>query len=151
MAVAGRSELFELLEPEVEALGYELYDLEARLGGGRGLLRVFIDHADGISLEDCEKVSRQVSAILDVEDPIPDDYNLEVSSPGLDRKLVKEEHFDRFAGSKVKLKLRRPVEGRRKIRGILVGREGDEIVIKEDAEDTRVPLVEVDVARVIPE
>jgi len=147
---AGREELIELLEPEVVALGYELSDLEIRLGGGRGQLRLFIDHADGVGLGDCEKVSRQVSAILDVEDPIPGDYNLEVSSPGLDRKLVKEEHFDRFTGENIRVKLRRPVEGKRKYRGILLGREGDEIVIKGDEAEVRIPLVEVDVARVIP-
>ena len=151
MVNPGRTELFELLEPEVEALGYELADVEVRLGGGRGLLRLFIDHPDGIGLDDCEKVSRQASAILDVEDPIAGDYNLEVSSPGLDRKLVKHEHFDRFAGSNIRLKLRRPIEGKRKYRGILLGREDDEIVIRDDADDIRIPLIEVDVARVIPE
>lgn len=147
---AGREELIELLEPEVVALGFELSDLEIRLGGGRGQLRLFIDHADGVGLADCEKVSRQVSAILDVEDPIPGDYNLEVSSPGLDRKLVKEEHFDRFAGENVRVKLRRPIEGKRKYRGILLAREDDEIVIKEGEDEIRIPLVEVDIARVIP-
>jgi len=151
MVNPGRTELFALLEPEVEALGFELADLEVRLGGDRGLLRLFIDHPDGVGLDACEKVSRQASAILDVEDPIPGDYSLEVSSPGLDRKLVKEEHFDRFAGSKVKLKLRRVIEGKRKYRGVLVGREGDEIIIRVDADDVRIPLIEVDVARVIPE
>jgi len=91
-------ELATLLEPTVERLGYELADLEVRPGGRNGLVRVFIDGPDGIGLDDCEKVSLAVSALLDVEDPLPGNYNLEVSSPGLDRKLTKVEHFQRFTG-----------------------------------------------------
>ncbi len=151
MVAPNRQDLLKLLEPEIEALGYELADLEVRMGGGRGLLRLYIDSPDGIGLDDCEKVSHQVSAILDVEDPIPDDYNLEVSSPGFNRKLVKPEHFERFAGSKVKVKLRRLVNGRRNVRGILLGIENDEVLVREDEEDIRLPLLEVDVARVVPE
>ena len=101
-----REQLLELLEPEVEALGYELAELEVNLSHGRGLLRLFIDGPEGITLDDCAKVSHQVSGLLDVEDPIQGDYNLEVSSPGADRKLVKPEHFDRFAGQAVKLSRR---------------------------------------------
>ena len=90
-------ELVKLIGPTVERLVYELADLEARLGGKGGMIRVFIDKPEGIGLEDCEKVSLAVSALLDVEDPAPGNYNLEVSSPGLDRKLTKVEHFQRFA------------------------------------------------------
>ena len=93
-----RDELGELLEPTIERLGYELSDLEVKLGGGSGVVRVFIDHPDGIGLDDCEKVSLAVSALLDVEDPVPGNYDLEVSSPGLNRKLTKVEHFQRFTG-----------------------------------------------------
>jgi len=149
---ASQEELLKLIEPEVEALGYELADLLVRLGGGRGLLRLYIDGPNGVGLDDCEKVSRQVSAILDVEDPIPGDFNLEVSSPGLDRRLVKPEHFERFAGSRVKVKLRRAIDGRRKVRGILIGLDGDGIVVREEGDvDHRVALVDVDIARVVPE
>ena len=91
-------ELGKLLEPTVERLGYELIDLELRLGGRQGMVRLFIDKPDGIDLDDCERVSRAVSALLDVEDPVPVNYNLEVSSPGLDRKLTKVEHLQRFVG-----------------------------------------------------
>ncbi|MEQ8206633.1 MAG: ribosome maturation factor RimP, partial [Woeseia sp.] len=91
-------ELSRLLEPAIEGLGYELCDLEAKLGGRDGVLRVFIDKPEGIVLEDCEKVSRQISAILDLEDPLPGQYALEVSSPGLDRRLSKPAHFERFLG-----------------------------------------------------
>ena len=90
-----RDELTSLLEPTVEGLGYELSDLEAKIGGKNGVLRLFIDKEDGISLDDCEKVSLAVSALLDVEDPLPGQYNLEVSSPGADRTLTKPAHFER--------------------------------------------------------
>ena len=113
-------ELAKLLEPTVERLGYELADLEVRLGSKGGMVRVFIDKPEGIDLEDCEKVSLAVSALLDVEDPVPGNYNLEVSSPGLDRKLTKVEHFQRFAGDTVNVKMRFPIEGRRRFRGTLV-------------------------------
>ena len=106
------SELVILLEPTVERLGYELADVEARLGGKGGLVRVTIDKPDGIDLDDCEKVSLAVSALLDVEDPVPGNYNLEVSSPGLDRKLTKVAHFQRFQGETVKVQMRFPIEGR---------------------------------------
>ncbi|MGB5346901.1 MAG: ribosome maturation factor RimP, partial [Woeseia sp.] len=86
-------ELRRVLEPSIERLGYELSDIEAKLGGRDGVLRVFIDRPEGIGLEDCEAVSRQISALLDVEDPLPGRYVLEVSSPGLDRRLTKPEHF----------------------------------------------------------
>ena len=109
--------LSRLLEPTIERLGFELADLELKLGGRSGLVRVFIDRPEGIGIDDCEVVSRQVSAILDVEDPLPGNYTLEVSSPGLDRKLTKPEHFRRFMGEEVKVTLRFPLEGRRNFRG----------------------------------
>ena len=96
-------ELHGLLEPAIERLGYELVDLDVRLGGKGGLLRITIDKPDGIDLSDCEKVSLATSALLDVEDPIAENYNLEVSSPGLDRKLTKVEHFQRFEGETLKV------------------------------------------------
>ena len=123
MSQAQREQLVALLEPAVEQLGFELADLEVNLRGGGGVLRLFIDRDEGITLEDCEAVSRQVSGLLDVEDPIPGEYNLEVSSPGLDRRLVKESHFERFAGNRVKVKLKQLVNGRRRISAELVGIE----------------------------
>ena len=128
------NELVKLLEPAVERLGYELADLEVRLGGKGGLIRVFIDKPEGIDLEDCEKVSLAVSALLDVEDPAPGNYNLEVSSPGLDRKLTKVEHFQRFAGETVKVQMRFPIEGRRRFRGTLVSSDEENILVEVDGE-----------------
>ena len=148
---ATRQELIELLEPEIESLGYELTELEVNLSHGHGVLRLFIDQPQGISLEDCARVSQQVGALLAVEDPIAGDYNLEVSSPGADRKLVKPEHFDRFAGSMIKVRLCRLVAGRRRIRGQLIGREGDAISIRADNETVSVDLGNVEVARLVPD
>ena len=143
-------ELLQLLEPTIERLGYELVDLEARLGSGNGLVRVFIDKPDGIVLDDCEKVSLAVSALLDVEDPLPGNYNLEVSSPGLDRKLTKPSHFQRFAGETVKVQTRFPIEGRRRFRGTLVSSDDENIVVEVDGESHSLPLKTIDTARLVP-
>ena len=143
-------ELAKLLEPTVERLGYELVDLEVRLGGKGGLVRVFIDKPDGIDLDDCETVSRAVSALLDVEDPVPGNYNLEVSSPGLDRKLTKVEHFQRFEGETVKVQMRFPIEGRRRFRGTLVSSDDENIVVEVDGESHSLPLKTIDTARLVP-
>jgi ribosome maturation factor RimP len=158
-----------LLEPAVEALGYELVDLELNFSGKRGVLRLFIDHADaaarvassgpddsgpagdGIRVEDCEAVSRQVSAVLDVEDPIRRDYDLEVSSPGLDRKLVKPAHFDRFAGKAVEGWLRKMLDGRRRFTGTLVGRSGMTVTIRVGEADLTLPIEDLEVIRLVPE
>ena len=139
-----------MLEPTVERLGYELADLEVRLGGKGGLVRIFIDKPDGIGLDDCEKVSLAVSAILDVEDPVPGNYDLEVSSPGLDRKLTKVEHFQRFIGETVKVQMRFPIEGRRRFRGTLVSVDDENIVVEVDGESHSLSLATIDTARLVP-
>ena len=144
------SELAKLLEPTVTRLGYELVDLEVRLGSRGGLVRLFIDKPDGIDLEDCETVSLAVSALLDVEDPVPGNYNLEVSSPGLDRKLTKVEHFQRFEGETVKVQMRFPIEGRRRFRGTLVSSDDENIVVEVDGESFSLPLKTIDTARLVP-
>lgn len=145
-----REKLIGLLEPAVEAMGYELADLELHVGHGNDLLRLFIDKDAGIDLEDCEKVSHQVSGVLDVEDPIAAHYRLEVSSPGLDRKLVKPEHFDRFIGCEIKTSLNRLIDGRRRIRGRLMSREGEMVVVKSADEICSIPLADIEVARLVP-
>ena len=143
-------ELQSLLEPTIENMGYELVDLELRLGGKDGVVRVFIDHPDGIGLDDCEKVSRVISALLDIEDPLPGHYNLEVSSPGLDRKLTKIEHFQRFAGETVKVQMRFPIAGRRRFRGTLVTSDDENIVVEVDGEPHTLPMATIDTARLVP-
>ncbi len=144
-------ELAGVLEPAIERLGYELSDLEVKLGGRSGVVRVFIDHPDGIGLDDCEKVSLAVSALLDVEDPIPGNYDLEVSSPGLDRKLTKPEHFQRFTGEILKVSMRFPIEGRKRFRGTLVSSDDENIVVDVDGESHTLPMATIDTARLVPD
>lgn len=143
-------ELRNLLEPSVEALGYELIDLELRTGGRNGLMRLFIDGPDGIGLDDCEAVSRQVSAVLDVEDPIPGNYTLEVSSPGLDRALTKPAHFQRFTGEDVRIKLRTPVDGRRNFRGALRAADDESIEVEVDGQSHKLDIAAIASARLVP-
>ena len=129
------SDLWALIEPVVTGMGYEVVDIEYRPHPKDGLLRVFIDQESGIQLEDCEAVSRQLSAMLDVEDPIPGQFNLEISSPGLDRPLRKAEDFERFAGEMVKIKLSMPtIEGQRNFTGKLLGLEDNEVLLEVDGE-----------------
>ncbi len=142
----------DMLEPGIRSLGYELVGVEFQTGGkGGGLLRVYIDSENGISAEDCQKVSYQVSGLLDVEDPIPGHYTLEVSSPGLDRLLFRAEDFDRFAGQLVKLRLTYPVEGQRKFKGRLVGMRGENVVIEGDEMEISLPFDQIEQARLVPE
>ena len=142
----------EMLEPAIVSLGYELVGVEYRRGGeGGGLLRVYIDSEQGITVDDCQKVSYQVSGVLDVNDPIPGHYTLEVSSPGMDRLLFRPDDYRRFAGSLVKLRLAYPVEGRRKFTGRLQGLEDGNVRLELDGEQVSLPLDQVEQARLVPE
>ncbi|MEJ2603355.1 MAG: ribosome maturation factor RimP [Gammaproteobacteria bacterium] len=143
-------EIRRLLEPAIEGMGYELVDLDARIGGRNGLLRLYIDSADGVGLDDCEKVSNQVSGVLDVEDPIPGEYVLEVSSPGLDRPLTRPEHFERFTGHEAKIVLRVPLDGRRRFRGWLEGVEDDVVQVRVDGQLFRLRIADIETARLVP-
>jgi ribosome maturation factor RimP len=150
MATNVRERLLELLEPLVVGLGYELVEVEYVSGRSHGTLRLFIDGPDGIAVEDCERVSREVSALLDVEDPIATAYTLEVSSPGLDRVLRTRAHFERFRGSRVLVELLAPRDGRRRYTGMLreVGDAG--IGIEVDRQQVDVPFAEIGKARLAP-
>lgn len=145
-----RDELIKMLEPTIEGLGYELTDLEAKFSGQNGVLRLFIDREEGISLEDCEKVSLAVIALLDVEDPVPGQYSLEVSSPGSDRTLTKLAHFERFAGETVKVQTRFPIDGRRRFRGKLLSADEDNIVVEVDGKPHTLTMATIDTARLAP-
>ena len=144
------ADLLNLLEPELEAMGYELVALDVRTGG-KGLVRLYIDGPDGVNLEDCERVSHQVSGLLDVEDPIPGEYMLEVSSPGLDRPLRKAEHFQRFEGHEARVRLRVPRDGRRRFKGVIKDAGQDGFVLESDEGSVRIALDEIDLARLVPD
>ncbi|MFK0570062.1 ribosome maturation factor RimP [Endozoicomonas sp.] len=150
--MAGKqSQLEALIEPIVESLDYRLWGIEFVSRGRNSMLRVYIDADSGIALEDCEKVSRQVSAVMDVEDPIADEYTLEVSSPGLDRPLFRLEQYEMMAGYRVNIRLRVPFEGRRKYQGVIKGIEGQDVVIEADGHELLLPVDSIDKAQVIPQ
>lgn len=140
-----------ILAPVVESMGYELFGVELAPRSSEVLLRIYIDQPSGISIADCERVSRQISGLLNVEDLIDSHYVLEVSSPGLDRPLFEIEHFIRFRGCKVRVQLVAPCKGRRNLVGCLVGTENHEVVIDSDGEAFSIPLENIKKARLIPE
>ena len=109
----------DIVQPTVEALGLELWGVEHIQQGRYSVLRIFIDSEETVNLADCERASRQISALLDVEEPISGEYTLEVSSPGLERPLFKLDQFAQFIGDQVKIKTRGPLEGRRKFTGVI--------------------------------
>ncbi|AMN46839.1 hypothetical protein ACG33_06950 [Steroidobacter denitrificans] len=149
-----RDQLSELLGPIVAGLGYELWELEYVSRGG-GLLRLYIDTPAGVTVEDCERVSRAVSETLDAADPIPGEYTLEVSSPGLDRVLRRPAHFERFTGERVKLEMMQPLDGRKRFVGRLL-RVAEQCVTLElddgacGAETVTLPIDDIHKARLVP-
>ncbi len=147
---AGRTDLRDLLEPGVRAAGYELVHVELSGGGRHRVLRVYIDGPHGVSVDDCAAVSRQLSALLDVEDPLPGQYVLEVSSPGLDRPLVRLEDFQRFTGEQAKLRTVLPVDGRRNFSGRIAGTEGARVVLDTGTGCIEFALEQIESARLIP-
>jgi len=134
--------LNELIEPVVTAMDYEFVGLEYLNQGNGSVLRIYIDQEQGISVDDCADVSRQISAVLDVEDPIPGEYTLEVSSPGMDRPLFTKEHYIQFVGHEIKLSLIQPSEetNRKRFRGILSAVQGEEIILEVDNEEFCLPI-----------
>ena len=153
MAVRAQNALVTLIEPVVAGLGYELVGIEYLPQGKHSLIRIYVDSEQGVQLEDCEKVSRQVNAVLDVEDPIAGHYVLEVSSPGLDRPLFTPEHYVRFIGHKVKIRLRQPQDGQRKFRGVLQEADDTHVILKdmETGQEIKLALVDVEKANLEPE
>jgi ribosome maturation factor RimP len=141
-------QLCSMLEPTVEALGFELWGIEYLSQGRHSLLRIYIEGENGITVDDCAAVSEQVSSLLDVEDPISGEYTLEVSSPGVDRLLFRLEQFSGYAGEMIELRLRSAFEGRRKFKGILQGIEGEDVVIRVDDHEYLLPHSAIEKARV---
>ncbi|BCK02339.1 ribosome maturation factor RimP [Vibrio cholerae] len=143
-------QLTEMLEAPVVAAGYELVGLEFVRAGQHSTLRIFIDHENGITVEDCAEVSRQVSAVLDVEDPISVVYNLEVSSPGLERPLFKAAHYEQFIGHEVSIVLKMAVGNRRKWKGIIQSIDGETVVVMVDGQEEHFALSNISKANLIP-
>jgi ribosome maturation factor RimP len=139
------------LEPVIAAMGYEVVDIEYQPQRHARVLRVFIDRPEGITLSDCESVSHQITGVLDVEDVIPGAYSLEVSSPGLDRRLTKARDFERFAGSRARIELIAPRNGRRRFTGTLDGFAEGQVLLEVDGERCALPLAEIGKARLVPE
>ena len=125
-----RGRLRDLIEGVVEGQGYELVEVELKGAGNHSVLRIFIDRPEGVSLKDCELISHQVGTVLDVEDLIPFSYTLEVSSPGLDRKLYKESDYTRFEGKLAKIQTRIPLKHQKVFRGRLRGVQDGKIVLE---------------------
>jgi ribosome maturation factor RimP len=146
-----RERLIALIEPVVGRLGFELVELECAAARAHGLLRVYIDREGGVGLEDCAAVSHELSALLDLEDPIPGPYTLEVSSPGFDRVLRTRAHFGRFVGSRVFVELKEPRAGRRRYTGKLLTVDDAGIALEVDREHVAVAFTEIGKARLASE
>lgn len=142
--------LTEMLTPAAESLGFELVGVEFVRAGKHSILRVFIDHPDGITVDNCADVSLQASAILDVEDPISTEYNLEVSSPGMDRPLFKTAHYAAVVGEVIAVRLRMPMNDRRNFKGKLLSCEGDNIVVQIDNETFTLSILNIEKGNVVP-
>jgi len=143
--------LINLIEPVVEGLGYECVGIDYNPHPKHGLLRIYIDSENGILVDDCSKVSHQISGVLDVEDPIPGNYQLEVSSPGEDRPFFKISQFERFIGSTVLVNLFMPIAGRRKIKGLIEKVVGEIITLKDADQIYQVPFSAMSKARLVPD
>ena len=140
----------ELLHPVISGMGYELWGVEQLPDGKGTLVRVYIEHESGITLEDCERVSRQVVGVLDVEDPMTGAYRLEMSSPGLDRSLFTLDHFSRFQGEHARLHLRQKFEGRRRIAGKISNVEDDSVTIISDGKEYTILAGLIERANLLP-
>jgi ribosome maturation factor RimP len=148
MVLADRIE--NLISPTIKELGFEIVRVEV-LGEINPCLQIMADRLDktGMNVDDCAQISRAVSAIMDVEDPITNAYTLEVSSPGMDRPLVKREHFKRFSGSEIRLEIRGHGDEQRRYRGNLKGIKGDDVVLLIKGEEILIPFVDVQKAKIV--
>lgn len=142
--------LTQMLTSPVEALGFEMVGIEFVRAGKHSILRVFIDHEKGIDVDDCADASHQISAVLDVEDPISTEYNLEVSSPGMDRPLFTEAHYARFVGEIISIRLSVPMDNRRNFKGKLLNCENGQISIEVDGETFLLAIANIDKGNLVP-
>ena len=141
--------LYQLLEPAVKSLGFELWGIEFQSQGRHSTVCIYIESEKGINVDDCAAVSHQLSGILDVEDPISGEYTLEVSSPGLDRPLFSLEQCQRYVGEQLNIRMRIPFEGRRKFTGLLASIENDELMLQLDGHEYLLPFEAIDKAHVV--
>lgn len=146
-----QQQIREIAERVASSEGLEVVDVELRGGTHNGLVRIFIDRSEGVSLSDCEMMSRQMGPMLDVEDLMPGPYRLEVSSPGLDRKLVKLSDYERFKGKKARIKLRAPQQGRKQFTGRLEGDGDGAVALESDGAVMRFRLEDIELARLVAE
>jgi ribosome maturation factor RimP len=151
--MAVHEQLVDLLEPVVEGLGYELVGIDYKPNPKHGLLRIYIDQECGITVDDCARVSHQISGVLDVEDPVSGHYLLEVSSPGLDRPLFKASDYQKFAGSQVKISFVGTWQGKRKLVGVIAGvdDEGKTVKINDPDGIIEIPFDQIGKANLIAE
>lgn len=146
------TDIERLISPTISAMGYELWGCVFAPQGQQGVLRIYIDKATGITLDDCQAVSEQVGALLDVNAPLRGAYTLEVSSPGMDRPLMRRDHFERYVGHGVRILLRAPWQGRRKYSGQLQQVVDGKVILQgEDGGLVSLALVDIEKANVIPE
>ncbi|WP_329887273.1 ribosome maturation factor RimP [Pseudoramibacter faecis] len=139
--MARKDAIYELLKPQVTALGYELYEVDFEKAGKKRILTVYIDREGGVSLEDCEKVSREIGAFLDAADPIAETYTLQVSSPGLERKLTRLKHYRAVIGEMIDLKFFEAIDGKKQLCAVLRFVDDEKIVVQEgDAEPLTIPF-----------
>ncbi|MFR1707866.1 MAG: ribosome maturation factor RimP [Clostridium sp.] len=142
--------LHSKIEKIVERLGFELYHLEYVREGGQNILRVFIDNEKSVSLDNCVEVSKAVGEMLDIEDPIVEEYNLEVSSPGIFRTLFTKEHFNKYINSDVAVKLSALFEGKKKYEGILKGFDSENLMLAVDNNEIVIPMSKVSIVTLNP-
>jgi ribosome maturation factor RimP len=145
-----QEQLAQLIAPIAQSLGCELWGLEYLTQGRYTTLRIFIDAENGVSLENCEKVSRQISSVMDVEDPIEGEYTLEVSSPGMDRPLYTEVQFARYVGETINVRLRVARDGRRRFKGLITKVENGDVFLTVDNQAVQLPVDAIDKANLVP-
>jgi ribosome maturation factor RimP len=151
IALDKTADIARLIEPTLQAMGFEL--VRVQFGGGqhRPTLQIMAERIDRqpMAVEDCAEISRNLSALLDVEDPLPGSYMLEVSSPGIDRPLIKPADYERFAGFEARLETKTPIKGRKRFRGRLMGLAGDRVRLVEEGAELSLPLEQINKAKLL--
>lgn len=146
------ADLNQLLAPVIADLGLELVGVEFSPNAGGSLLRVYIDEPErGVTIDDCERASREISALLDVNDPVAGRYTLEVSSPGLERPLFTPEHFARFVGEQARVNVNLPIDGRRRFQGAIRAVDGERVTIEQDGTPVEIAHANIAKARLMPD